>query len=170
MTSFRNSVIIFFYLIQGLAPQAKMTNKTIETKAPTEKHIVSFSIPPITPCNNRNDPADITALIFFISTTPFALLIIYYHNLHRLSIGQIQNPAVFLAGFCKEKNGVDKMTVILYSKGLDSVKSGHDRRVLFWCNRRQNFKMFFKNFVHRSGILPAHCVIKWPNPSWGCLV
>lgn len=72
--SFRNSVIIFFYLIQGLAPQAKVTNKTIETKAPTEKHIVSFSIPPITPINNINAVTDITALIFFILTTPFALL------------------------------------------------------------------------------------------------
>lgn len=101
--SFRNSVIIFFYLIQGLAPQAKAINKTIETKAPTEKHIVSFSIPPITPCNNRNDPADIIALIFSTLTTPFALLSIYYHTLHRLSIGQIQNPAIFLAGLCKEK-------------------------------------------------------------------
>ena len=76
-----------FYLIQGLAPQAKTINKRIETKAPTEKHVVSFSIPPITPSNNRNDPADITALIFFILTTPFALLSIYYHILQRLSIG-----------------------------------------------------------------------------------
>ena len=80
-----------------------MTNKTIESKAPTEKHIVLFSIPPITPINNINAAADITALIFFILTTPFALLIIYYHILHRLSIGQIQNPAFFLAGLCKEK-------------------------------------------------------------------
>ena len=97
VASFRNAVIIFFYLTQGLAPQAKATNKTIEAKAPTEKHIVLFSIPPITPINNINAAADITALIFFTLTTPFVLLSIYYHTLQRLSIGQIQNPAGFLS-------------------------------------------------------------------------
>ena len=71
MASFRNSVIIFFYLIQGLAPQIKTINNKTEEIVPTEKHIVSFSIPPIVPISNKNDTNDITALIFFTLTTPF---------------------------------------------------------------------------------------------------
>lgn len=103
MASFRNSVIIFFYLIQGLAPQAKVTNKAIETKAPTEKHIVSFSIPPISPSNNRNDPADITALIFFTLTTPFCFVEYILPHFTTFVNRANTKPRHFLAGLCKEK-------------------------------------------------------------------
>lgn len=80
-----------------------MTNKTIEAKAPTEKHIVFFSIPPIVPINSKNDINDITVLIFFILTTPFCFVEYILPHLTTFVNRANTKPCSFLAGFCQEK-------------------------------------------------------------------